>query len=366
MTTKKFPTLYGECQTGKTKVYEVSVVTNDDGSCSILREHGQLNGAMQIDEKRITSGKNIGKANETSVFEQAVAEATSMWQKKKDANYVETLDNVGSAPNLLPMLAQSYKDVPHRMKFPCYGQPKLNGVRCLAKREGDKITFSSRKGKSYDDTLQHLVPELLEFMYDGDVFDGEIYIHGKSLQQIVSYVKRLRPESSSLQYWVYDMINDLPFSERYHHYDIRIDDGQLVKKVGCVIIETPEHVKPNHDNCVQEGYEGMMLRNMDGKYVTDHRSADLLKVKEFVDSEFEITGYATPATGRYSGCCVFECKAANGKGFDVCPRGSVEIRQQYLKDAPKLLGRKLTVRYQNLSDDGIPIFPVGIAVRDYE
>ena len=48
------------------------------------------------------------------------------------------------------------------------------------------------------------------------------------------------------------------------------------------------------------------------------------------------------------------------------PKGSVEKRQQMFKDLEKIIGKELTVRYQELSEDGIPIFPVGIVIRDYE
>lgn len=363
----ELPQLYGEAQTGKVKIYKVSVVDNQDGSFSVLREHGQLGGKTQIDEKRITEGKNVGKANETTPQEQAIAEAKSYWKKKLDSNYSESQEQSASKANLLPMLAQSYKDSGHRIAFPCYGQAKLNGVRCLAKRTGDTISFTSRKGKSYDGTLGHLIPTLLGMMQDGEVFDGEIYIHGKSFQTIVSYVKKLTPESKQLQYWVYDIADsNVPFEQRYKRYKQAIVENPFIIPVESVEITSAEQVKPIHDKQVQEGFEGLIIRNKAGLYSFDYRSADLQKYKEFIDEEFLIVGGRTADTGRYQGCCVFQCATKEGKVFECCPRGSVEVRKQYLLDLPNLLNKQLTVRYQNLSDDGIPIFPVGVIVRDYE
>lgn len=139
----ELPQLYGEASTGKVKVYKVSVVDNGDGSFSVLREHGQLDGKLQTDEKKVTMGKNIGKANETSPKDQAIAEAKSYWQKKLDKNYSENQEDAetGNKANMLPMLAQPWNKAGHRMPFPALAQIKLNGVRCLAKRTGDKIDF---------------------------------------------------------------------------------------------------------------------------------------------------------------------------------------------------------------------------------
>ena len=368
----ELPLLYGECQTGKTKVYKVEVHDNHDGSFSIYRHHGQLGGKMQADEKRVETGKNLGKASATSPREQAIMEAMSMHQKKLDANYSVTQPVAGVATekaNLLPMLAQSYSDSGHRMIFPCYAQRKLNGVRCLARRDGNTIWFTSRKNKPYDSTLSHLVSPLLKVMSDGEIFDGEIYIHGLSLQTIVSYVKKLRPGlSEKLQYWIYDVVDSTKtFEQRYARYsEALLDCSPELVSVPCVEVQEPDTIQVAHDEFVQAGYEGAILRNKLGLYKTDHRSADLQKFKRFKDEEFLIIGGNSPTTGRYSGGCVFQCQTKDGKIFDVAPRGTVAIRQQYFKDLPQLIGKQLTVRFFAFSDAGIPLFPVGICPRDYE
>lgn len=368
---KEFPVLYGDSAKGKVKQYRVWVEENHaTGTASIFREHGQKDGKKQLDEKVVSVGKNVGKSNETTPTEQALSEAESMWNKKKDNNYTESLEDAisGNKANMLPMLAQPFKDAKHRLVYPAYIQPKLNGVRCLAKRVGNNIEFTSRKGKSYNETLQHLVTPLLERMHDGQVFDGEIYIHGLSLQTIVSYVKKLRPESAQLQYWIYDIAEpQVNFSVRNNQYMAQCYPGNpfIIPVITHRIVEESE-IKKYHDEFVQEGFEGAIVRNSAGKYEFDYRSYDLIKVKEFVDEEFTIIGGRTADTGRYQGCCVFLCETKEGKPFEVCPRGTVEIRKQYYQDLPKLIGKKLTVRFFNWSDDKIPLFPVAICLRDYE
>ena len=65
-------------------------------------------------------------------------------------------------------------------------------------------------------------------------------------------------------------------------------------------------------------------------------------------------------------CVLFIVRNRRGHTFVVRPRGSFELRRQWMKDINSIIGKKLTVRYQELTDDGIPRFPVGISIRDYE
>ena len=116
---------------------------------------------------------------------------------------------------------------------------------------------------------------------------------------------------------------------------------------------------------VDEGYEGMMVRNQASAYKYKHRSYDLQKVKRFVDDEYEIIG-GDEGSGREAGLIVYRCITANGLKFSVRPRGSHEERAEIFKNLNDYIGKYLTVRYQELTDDGCPRFPVGLAVRDYE
>ena len=115
---------------------------------------------------------------------------------------------------------------------------------------------------------------------------------------------------------------------------------------------------------MNEGYEGIMFRNEGANYLPHYRSKHLQKYKEFQDDEFEIVG-GKEAEGEDRGTVIFECKSKSGT-FWVRPRGSREYRKRLLVDILNLTGKKLTVRYQNLTEYGEPRFPVGIAVRDYE
>ena len=119
-----------------------------------------------------------------------------------------------------------------------------------------------------------------------------------------------------------------------------------------------------HDKYVAEGYEGAIIHNIDGLYEFGFRSNDLIKLKSFMDSEYKIVG-VVEATGRDEETAVFVCECEAGQ-FNVKPMGTRELRADYFKNRKKLIGKMVTVKYQELSDDGIPRFPSAISIRDYE
>jgi len=131
------------------------------------------------------------------------------------------------------------------------------------------------------------------------------------------------------------------------------------------VINDPSEVKTLHDQFVNEGYEGIMIRNKAGEYGINKRSKNLQKFKEFFDQEYEIVGYEE-GTGNDAGTVIWICMTENGDIFKTRPRGSREERAKYFKNGDAYIGATLTVRYFELTDDGVPRFPVGVAIRNYE
>jgi ATP-dependent DNA ligase len=121
---------------------------------------------------------------------------------------------------------------------------------------------------------------------------------------------------------------------------------------------------------VSQGFEGLIVRNLHGKYLLEKRSNDLQKFKNFEDTEFEIVGYKL-GTGTEAGAIIFICKSGE-KTFDVRPRGSIGDRIEKAKHGDEFVGKQLTVRYQpsvkqsDVDKCELPRFPIGIDVRDYE
>lgn len=120
-----------------------------------------------------------------------------------------------------------------------------------------------------------------------------------------------------------------------------------------------------HNTFVNQGYEGIMIRNAHGAYEPGKRSNNLLKFKTFETEEFKIVGVHEGA-GRDVGTPVWECVTTAGDRFSVRPEGTIEKRRDAFERREALVGKKLTVRYQNMTVAGVPRFPIGIAIRDYE
>lgn len=369
MQNKVFPKLYALASTGKQKEWEVSVHEQEDGICNIRRSHGFTGHKMQITYKPVKKGKNIGRSNETTVFEQAVSDAQSLWNKKKDRAYTEDKPEKKD-PVPLPMLAHPFDKRKHDIEYPCYVQPKLNGVRVFAhKIDSSTIEYTSRNGKKYD-TLGHITPNLLEIMSVGEIVDGEIYVHGMGFQQIIRLVKKPRPESEGLFFHVYDKADpNVDYEDRLHWLNEVIYGSQIIGEpivlVSTYIADCEEDIYKYHSKFVKQGYEGVIIRNKKGKYKFIHRSKNLQKYKIMIDEEFRIIA-GKEAQGTHNGCVVFICDVGNGNYVDVVPKTTLKKRREMLKNIDSYIGKQLTVQYQEKSEDGVPIFPVGLEIRDYE
>ena len=214
-------------------------------------------------------------------------------------------------------------------------------------------------------------------MEPGETWDGEIYNHGWSLQRTVSAVKKWDPfDTTQLIFMNYDKVNKDPFEDRFgtpepDDYDI----GTFITTVPTTLIHDFDEMERLHDVYVKEGYEGIILRNPQGLYKKGGRSSDLLKFKKFEEDEFEIisTGVEVQTINNDTyNCIMFRCKTKMGAEFNCRPKGTLAYRQEMLEKANTYIGKQLTVRYFALTDStqgsgqGVPQFPVGIIVRDYE
>jgi len=394
-----FPELQGEATTGKIKSWSIRVVERDNTGV-IETTHGYVDGKKQINEKVISTGKNIGKKNETTPLQQAVSEAKASWIKKKESGYspigiTDTVSDITKGVAIVnlnkdreegesdeddsgrgkgidkdvpsPMLAHDFLKRGKAIKFPCFAQRKYDGTRCVAM--SGKGLFSRNK-KRYPH-LDHIVAEVNK-LPNTIILDGELYSDTLTFQEIVGIVKREtikegdQEKQIQIKLHVYDIINKAPYEERYANLQMLFNKYKfkhlvLVKSDIC---ESEEAMKELHAQYVAEGFEGLILRNKAGLY-KNSRAVDLQKFKEFFDGEFKIVSYKE-GEGLEAGCVIWICEAENGLQFACRPRGTREEREVLYSDGKKYVGKKLTVRYQEMTDSNVPRFPVGIAIRDYE
>src|SRR3989344_2565347 len=307
--------------------------------------------------KRI-HGKNLGKSNETTDEEQAIFDIESDLKKKQDNKY----HNFGEkAPQtlMLPMLAMKFEERGHDIKFPCFGQPKLDGERSLS----DGKIFWSRKAKL---RISEVVAHLQCTLPEGIILDGELILPKgiASFQGTTKAIKKFDPKiSPKLEFWVFDLINlknlNLSFQERYKLLVSLVGNGELPPNIKLVLTRVlnneNEATKFHAENIVKlpDGktkFEGTMLRNFEGAYKEGPaRSKDLQKLKDFKEDEFEIID-VTEGRGSAEDCAIFVCKTDDGHVFNSNPAMTVEEKQELYKERRSLIGKKVTIRYQEYTD----------------
>ena len=351
------PRMYALSKTGSIRVYDITVEDMGDHAVMTTRKKVTLNGKWTEDKYEYWEGVNIGKANETTYLEQALSEAQSAWNRLQDAGFTITMPdpdakfNTDANGKIKPMLAKPFDE--RKVKFPCrahkgevYGVPHLQGV------------FEEHK-------------ELLPL-------DGELY-NPKELtfQEIVSAVKRHSEITPKIRMVCYDIPmegqNNKQRINLLHNKLSNIDKDSPIYEAPHVVLNSMDDLYRFHKKAVGLGYEGIIIRNFSGKYEFGFRSNDLIKYKEFDDAEFEIAD-VIEATGRDAGTAVFILYLQGHEGeeitdentFKAKPQGTRELRKEYFDNAEDIIGKKVTVQYQGLSDDGIPRFPSAIAIRDYE
>jgi len=349
-------TLYGLDKNSGLKVW--NIWTEDD---SIFIEHGKLNGKMQLKTEKV-AGKNIGRSNETTPSEQAEFEAKSRINKQVDKGYRENPDELNDL-EILPMLSADYTKQGHRIKYPCWGSDKMDGCRALAICVNGVVTLKSRGGKLYD--VKHLQGQLSAIMKDGEIWDGELFIKGKYLEEIVSAIKKPNPLTPYLGFVVFDVVNTEEFSLRINTINSLSKRllGTQIRVIEYVNIQSESDMKLHHKDSVARGFEGLMLRNGSGVYESGKRSADSQKYKEFLDEEFEIVAVGEDKNGN-AVLCVFDPTAQ--ETFNVT-YGDFEQRKYQLENWKEFIGKKLTVKFQTrYKDSKLPQFPTGVVIRDYE
>lgn len=370
-------TLYKRTKTGAIQVWKVCVEDLGDSS-EIIKGAGQLGGKITEHRELITKGKNIGRSNETTPHQQAMLQAESDFKKKKDEGYKSLSDlninnvsgnlleelnnalpqfNTDASGNVKPMLAKAISW--DKVKYPCYAQPKLDGVRCLMVFNEGEVKFLSRNGKEYT-SLSHIARDVHKFASEQNfILDGEVYSDELSFQEIISAVKKASPESLKLKFRVYDMVSDEIQEKRWWStldlvYSI---NSSYIIPLETIEVDSKERVKELHDLWVSQGCEGAMVRLYDGVYGQGQRSSSLLKVKEFDDAEFKFVRWET---GQREEDLIAVCLTESGAEFSAKMIGTREEKAE-LKNTT---GKQLTVKYFGMTDDGLPRFPIGKAFRD--
>lgn len=374
-----------------------------DGN-SFYAVKGLVGMKLTQDKPTTSTAKNIGRSNETTEAEQAVAEAVAKWEKKLKEGYAKTPQDAEKKGFFDPMLAQSYDDRKQEVleffkssKSCVYSQPKLDGIRCIVRLEDGEVVARTRNGRTID-TIPHILAHLSPYFFEDEslVLDGELYNHDlkHDFNKIVSLVRKQKPtqtksdteksyknkldkfskaldESKELvQYWIYDIPKSDTFRRRHlfseRFFAIDIFPNKFIKIVNTNFVANEEVLNNFYTEYMEKGYEGQMIRINHG-YEQGKRSAKLLKRKDFVDAEYLVTDIEEGNGNRSGTAKHLVCYCPKQKThFNSNIKGNFDYLAEILNNREEYIGKYATIKFFELTPDGIPRFPYALSFRDYE
>lgn len=373
--------------------------------------------------KKATGGHNIN-----AVASVANSSARKLKTLKRDSNNTQMVqDYSGTVPvpmKAKTWLLSNEKD-PASVKMSVaryfngnsfYGQPKLDGWRVVAKcfrdAEGKyQVILTSNGGKQYPwfADLRAALCRLAERVDDWeditlDGLDGELYVQvlrdeqGRVLPEsarfgtLSSICGLYKSEPSALEnqlqlnvFDIVDLSGKRTQEERFALLDRvfeKVDEeiGRFITRVPTEVLDTVDEVPQYLDRMTEAGYEGVIVRTRDLKYQAGKKAADMRKFKYFIDAEYEVVG-ALLDEGVDEEYFVWICKVdlelrewkekeisvpsdKRQETFRATPMGSQAEKRRMYKNRASYFGRKVTVKFQEFSENGVPRFPIAKAFRE--
>lgn len=335
--------------------------------------------------------------------------STIRGQKKTSKTKVDNFTIPDFDSKIFPMHCHAWSQEPKVLKYfnfddGVYIQPKLDGIRCLAQNTPSGVVLLTKSGKQQV-WLSHIRKELSSIfsIYPNIILDGEMYAEtirgiaekkGKKYTYRPSEMNELNDEQrfdvisgavrpvrnephpleQELSYYIFDIADQTKDQDERFKILKTIFNNPAVKKcshlkmVPTRSITFIEDITEIHDEYAQEGYEGVVLRARDLMYESGKRSMKMRKYKYFIDEEMAIVDL-TCDPGVPNEQFTWVCEKVVGgevKNVSVKPRGTKAMKLNWYENKDEYIGKLLTVKYQRSSANGIPLFPVGKAIRDYD
>lgn len=385
---------------GKIRVVEIDSSWNDEEHAfAIYRTTYQYNGKKT---EQPTIFIRVGKASRT-LQEQLNLEFNSNIKKYLDKGYKmleKSIDNyseeelneiigeirTGQNGVPKPQLAKQADKVTNNKVFnkKYWGSRKIDGLRCLIYMGDDgELHTASRGAMNYDAAMYEILshPDLINLFKENEglIMDGECYKHGYSLQQLNSVARTqvTAVDYEVLQFYWYDIIDlNLNTTSRINKIkklakplNLTFNPEREFKKNELRIQLVPhievsgwDNIMKLHNDYVEEGWEGLVIRLQDSVYGPNKRTNDWIKVKCYKQDTFKVIDIEQGL--RHYDDMVFILETEEGKQFKAKPFGDrnqkIEYTDNFVEKYKNHLG---DVKYFYYSDDNTPLQPSFIAFR---
>jgi len=354
----------------------------------------------------MTEKKKHGGINRTASAKISKSTGEKRELSKKEKSRPKNLKVPHVEVNIIPMKAQVWElsdpsnpksVLPRVMKHldfeqGVYVQWKLDGFRCAARvQSSGEVVLTSNTNKQYP-WFANLRKEVRKFLSGSDLvsnldaLDCELYAHqikseeGKDLDdtarfstiQSICGMSRTQPHplEDQMCLYVFDIV-DIPGTldqdERLtilkSLFQQAGNECPHIKMVETRIINFPEEIQDWHGKFAEAGFEGIIIRDRDLRYRLKHRSLKMRKFKHFIDEEYPVVDVHLNE-GVDKEYFVWVCETHDGKRFKAKPMGTREQKWEWYDNYPIYLGRRLTVKFQEYTEEGVPRFPIGKAFRE--
>jgi DNA ligase-1 len=296
-----------------------------------------------------------------------------------------------SMSSFKPMLSATCDDI-NTVKYPVYASTKLDGIRCILK---DGVAVSRNLKPIPNKYIQAKLGALDKRLnLDGELIVGEPF--GKGVWARTQSGVMSEDGEPDFTYWIFDIPDrpELCFETRFHDLDLlnRMTYPMLqrahIKILPHEAIHNAELLKNFEEVAVAQGFEGIMIRDPGGRYKFGRstvKEGGLMKVKRWYDMEGEIIGWkeqmentneqTRDELGRAKRSTHKDGKVGKGTlGAWILKIGEHEvdcgsgmndaIRQDAWNNIESFKGKLVKFKYTEISEDGIPRFPIFLGFRD--
>ncbi len=268
-----------------------------------------------------------------------------------------------------------------KLKLPALCSPKLDGIRVLIQ---DGVAYSRNLKPIPSKCVQRKIAETCGALdgHDGEIIVGDV--GAKDVFRTTTSFVMAEDKEFDFSFWAFDRF-DLPQLP----YDQRLAMVNEANRITTNLINSMEELMEMEARCVALGFEGVMIRTLDGPYKQGRSSVKegfLLKVKRFEDEEAVVVGFeekmhnaneatkdALGHTKRSSckenlegvdtlGSLVLQLSSGAtfkvGTGFDDAERARLWANRE------SVLGKLCKYKFQPCGVKDLPRFPTYLGLRD--
>ncbi len=223
--------------------------------------------------------------------------------------------NLPVRPPFPPEEAKSVEEIPSGPNWQY--EPKWDGFRCLAFRDGDTIALQSKAGQPLGRYFPEMVEAFLGLSSDKFVLDGEIVIARDGRLSFDDLLMRIHPAESRIRklsretpatFLAFDLVVDervrslvgTPLRERraeLERFFRQVDGGSATSRIQLSPATTDRATAVRWmSELAGAGFDGVVAKELDAPYASGERTA-MRKIKRMKTADCVVGGFRWTAKG---------------------------------------------------------------------